>query len=142
MLFMLLWKIIDLVHLNPCSLFTFSRYYKRAHAISFWFTFQVNLCSNYFCNFQKGRPRSTAYINLCSGVEYLLEARYITLVFPNVDFWFLRLFVWAVRKHCLCLKKRSQKWTALWFGSTHLHQTFTECVTNQKAHVDVLIWQM
>ena len=40
------------------------------------------------------------------------------------------------------LKNKLEKWTAFVFGSTKLHQTFTECASNQYTHFDVLICQM
>ena len=39
----------------------------------------------------------------------------------------------------LYLKIISQKWTSSVFGSTYLHQTFTESVPNQKTHL--IFWR-
>ena len=36
----------------------------------------------------------------------------------------------------------SQKWTAFVFGVKYLHQTFTECVSNQYTHFDTSICQI
>ena len=46
-------------------------------------------------------------------------------------FWFSRLFLGQVGNTALCLKIISQKWTSFVFACTYLHQTFTECVSNQ-----------
>ena len=39
-------------------------------------------------------------------------------------------------------KKLSQKWVTFVFGSTYLHQTFTECVSNQYTYFNIFICQM
>ena len=51
------------------------------------------------------------------------------------DFWFSRLFVWAGRKN-------NPKWTTFVICNTYLHQTFTECGSNQYTYFHVSICQM
>ena len=42
-----------------------------------------------------------------------------------------------VEKIALFLKNISQKSTAFAFGNKYLHQTFTECVSNQYTHIEM-----
>ena len=75
---------------------------------------------------------SVAYTSFCRGLKYL----------PRPDFWFTTLFFVAGWKHCLMSKKMLQKRSAFAFGSIYLHQTFTECVSNQYTHFYISICQI
>ena len=75
--------------------------------------------------------RERHYTSLCRGLEYLLKKYRILskMIFETV------FFFWAAN-NALCLKKISQKWAAFAFGSTYLHQTFTDlCLIN--VHISV-----
>ena len=49
---------------------------------------------------------------------------------------------WAGRQHCPMFDKISHKWVPFAFGSTYLHQTSTECVSNQYTQFDTSTCQM
>ena len=74
----------------------------------------------------------SAYSSLCRGLEYLLKIRHI-LVHPNVAIFDFRGFFVQVDNTALRLEK-TQKYG---FSNTYLHQTFTECVSNQCTHFDI-----
>ena len=85
-----------------------------------------------------------AYISLCSGLEYLLKVRYIIVVdSKEIGFFhFWNCFPVQGGNTALRLKNISQKWAEFAFGSTYLHQTFTECVSNQYAHFYIFTCQI
>ena len=70
------------------------------HVVHFH-TFQVNICSHFFQRLDKGSwskwtssssavcSPSTAHTSLCRDHKYLLEIRYIILVYPNVTRFFI-----------------------------------------------------
>ena len=61
-------------------------------------------------------------------------------IYPNMTkFSFPTLFLSVT---ILGLKNISQKWTAFVFDNSYLHQTFTEYVSNQYTHFDILTSQM
>ena len=47
------------------------------------------------------------------------------LILYEADFWFVRLFFWTGRQHCLCMKSISQKGAGFAFDSTYLYQNGT-----------------
>ena len=59
------------------------------------------------------------YTSLCRGLKYLLEVRYVILVYPNVvRFLLFKTFCLGRSKTLPCVRKISQKLTALVFGNT------------------------
>ena len=79
-----------------------------------------------------------AYTSLCRGLEYSsLKVRYIIVVDSVQDGFLIFDTVFLGMS-----EKLNTKWAALAFGSKYLHQTFTECVSNQKTHFDISTYQM
>ena len=85
-----------------------------------------------------------AYTSLCRGLKYLPKVRYIILVDPLWARFLIFETVFLGRSATLpyVWKIISQKWAAFAFGSTYLHQTFTECMFNQYTHFDTSTCQM
>ena len=67
----------------------------------------------------------------------------LLLILYEADFIFSRPFSWAGRQYCpLSEKIISQKWAAFAFGSTYLHQTFIEYMSNQYTYFHISTCQM
>ena len=70
---------------------------------------------------------SYGFVSIYAIKEYILGINLIQYtVAYNVTEFLISNTVFCYT--ALCLKIISQKWVAFAFGSTYLHQTFTECV--------------
>ena len=75
------------------------------------------------------------------GLKYLLKILYFIQNYSNVAGFLIFKTICLGRSKTLS-EKITQKWTVFVFGNTYLHQTCTECVSDQHAHFDVLICQI
>ena len=113
----------------------------------FGFTFLVKICTFYSGILPVGVVvcvLAPAYTSLCRGLEYWQKVRYIIVVDPNGAAFLIVGTIFLGRTATLpyVWKTISQKWAPFAIGSTSLHQTFTEYVSNQYTHFDILICQM
>ena len=68
---------------------------------------------------------------LCKGLKYSLKVQIIPVVLNIAGFSIFDNVFLGRTKNCPMSEKIKQKWAAFAFGSTYLHQTFTEYMSNQ-----------